>query len=409
MLNNIHVMVRIIYQPIVLRMGDLIIENLVSEAIYDKFYFIVAFVKKSGVYRIQEAMQTFQDNNGEIKGVAGIDSKGTSIQGLQLLLQLTNKLYIYHDVNQSHSFHPKIYIFEKEGENAKIFLGSNNLTSGGMFTNYEIGMEYDFNLQNHDDLTEFNIIKKIFDDYTDIDNSCCKLLDEHILTQLNEENLLEDESISKTMQREAGEHSTHVNNISFGTNTFPPAPTPYRKTLTPNIIEEMQTEEIVVQDEWELKGRLLWKKPKLPASDVLYEKAGTNPTGGLRFIQARWKVMGETIDHTTYFKGLFEDFDWVVEKTKPFVETTNVLFNMMILDRNVGIHSLTIRHKPSGEAGQGNYTTILSWGELGDLIRTSNLLGKDFYLYAPANGQKEPFYIEFKDPSQSFKSIDEFF
>ena len=176
-----------------------------------------------------------------------------------------------------------------------------------------------------------------------------------------------------------------------------------------DIIEETQTEETIVQDEGEPKGRLLWKKPKLPASDVLYEKTGTNPTGGLRFTQAHWEVMGVIIDQTTYFRGLFKNFNWVVEKTDPFVETTHVLFNVIILDRNVGIHSLTIRHKPSGEASQGNYTTILSWGELGDLIRTSNLLGKDFYLYAPANGQKEPFYIEFKDSSQSFKSIDEFF
>ena len=53
-----------------------------------------------------------------------------------------------------------------------------------------------------------------------------------------------------------------------------------------------------------------------------------------------------------------------------------------------------ISHKPSGEAGQHNYTTILHWGDLAETIRQLNLVGKTFKLYSPPEGQAEPFLVE---------------
>ncbi len=64
-----------------------------------------------------------------------------------MLSQLTDELFIYHDEDESHSFHPKIYIFEKMGEKAKICIGSSNLTAGGLFTNYEADIELNLDLQ----------------------------------------------------------------------------------------------------------------------------------------------------------------------------------------------------------------------------------------------------------------------
>lgn len=381
-------MVRIINQPIALRMGDIIKTSLANSGSFDCFYFIVAFAKKSGVSRIQEAMQSFKDNGGVIKGAIGIDSEGTSIQGLRLLLQLTDEVYIYHDKNPSRSFHPKIYIFEEEGEQAKVCIGSSNLTSGGLFTNYEIDVELIFNLADADDLQLFEEIKIIFEYYTDIENDCCKLLDETLLEQLIERNLLENEGVQPTSS-EGGIGKMRLEDVEslFGTGSFVPAPSQYREP--PEAEEEEErvmeepTEEISAHDMWDLKGLLVWKKTNLPATDILYAKtSNTNPTGSLRFVKAGWKTDGKKIEQTTYFRyDVFGKLTWMVEKTKPFQEKTDVLFNVRILGKDKGQYRLIMRHKPSGEADQNNFTTALSWGELANVIRAFDLRGKDFYLY----------------------------
>ena len=152
---------------------------------------------------------------------------------------------------------------------------------------------------------------------------------------------------------------------------------------------------VIRREKEEPEGPLLWKKTDLPASDVQSAKLGTHPTGGLRLTQASWEVDGGTIDQTEYFREIpFGGFDWRLERTSPRVEVTKVLFNVRIMGNDAGQYLLQIRHKPSGEAGQGNYTTSLSWGELGEVIRDSDLKGKTFSLHAPAKRQKEPFYIE---------------
>jgi hypothetical protein len=56
---------------------------------------------------------------------------------------------------------------------------------------------------------------------------------------------------------------------------------------------------------------------------------------------------------------------------------------------------LEIRHKPIGKAGQGNYTTSISWGDISEFLG-DKVIGKDLYLYAPAKGEGEPFYIEIR-------------
>lgn len=410
-------MVCIINQPSEVRLGDKITETLSGDD-FDSFYFIVAFAKKSGVSRIQDAMQTFVENGGNIEGVVGVDSKGTSVEGLTLLLELTNNLYIYHDEDGNHSFHPKIYIFEKAEVGAKIWIGSSNLTAGGLFTNYEIDVEFDFDFEEEKDIELFTQIKNCFDYYTDTECDCCKLLNAELLEQLIEDDRLIDiEARINSGSYDGGRGTTREIRVPFGRNPFSSAPPPFHDDVVdedddlPTAVEssEKYTISPTTHDAWEIKGELLWKKSNLPASDVLYDKPGTNVTGGLRLAKAGWKVDGETIDQTTYFRwNVFGKVEWVKKSTLSNVEVTEVLFNVKILEKNVGEYTLELRHNPDWEAGQNNYTTILSWGDLAPEIKREDLRKTDFYLYAPSHGQNEPFFIEirnhssFTDPFESF-------
>jgi hypothetical protein len=73
-------------------------------------------------------------------------------------------------------------------------------------------------------------------------------------------------------------------------------------------------------------GSLVWRKTRLPASDVQRQQG--NPTGGLRLTQARFAGPGgETIDQTTYFRQeLFGFLPWRGIRSNPYVEATDVPF-----------------------------------------------------------------------------------
>ena len=69
-------------------------------------------------------------------------------------------------------------------------------------------------------------------------------------------------------------------------------------------------------------------------------------------------------------------------------------FQITIRGEYLGTFDLQIRHKPTGEAGQGNYTTSLHWGELTQEIRGRALSQTIFSLYAPPPANQMPFIIE---------------
>jgi hypothetical protein len=98
----------------------------------------------------------------------------------------------------------------------------------------------------------------------------------------------------------------------------------------------------------------------------------------LRLTQARFEVNGRRVDQTTYFRHtLFGMFSWVLKKATPRVEETTIQFDIMILRRSYGVHELEISDKPSGEARQGNYTSILHWGGVGADRQNASASGKD--------------------------------
>lgn len=139
--------------------------------------------------------------------------------------------------------------------------------------------------------------------------------------------------------------------------------------------------------------RLVWSK-RLVASDVHAQRG--HATGGVRLTQAGFLTQqGRRINQTRYFREeVFGKLDWNPGMTrgKPR-EDAYASIRVIIQGRDLGVHRLRVGHKPSGEAGQRNYTTLLHWGPLGVEIASAQLVGSTLSLYAPtADG--EPFLIE---------------
>ena len=136
-------------------------------------------------------------------------------------------------------------------------------------------------------------------------------------------------------------------------------------------------------------GKLLWRK-LLSRTDA--QRQGGNPTGDLRLTQARFREGGQVIDQTTYFReDVFADFLWRVEGSS---EVAEVAFSLTVFGQDWGVSRLEISHKPSGEAGQGNYTTNIRWGPLGDRLRNQvDVTGARLELYEGSNSDEADFRI----------------
>lgn len=157
----------IINQPFQGQLGNILISEL--ENGYANFTIFCAFAKNSGVLRLKKAIGKFKTTGGYIKAFVGIDLDGTSYEALLNLFSLCNELYVIHSENFSTTYHSKIYLLENS-TTAWCAIGSNNLTGGGLWTNFE-----SCSIQSYDLSTEKSELENIYaviDKYTTTDYSC---------------------------------------------------------------------------------------------------------------------------------------------------------------------------------------------------------------------------------------------
>lgn len=121
-------------QPFNGQLGDRLIAQLDSED-YQTLNIFVAFAKNSGVLRVKGALERFRKRGGKVNVCVGVDLGGTSYEALTALLLHTDSLRIVHS-EKWQTFHPKIYQFLGE-DKGLLIVGSQNLTGGGLWTNFE--------------------------------------------------------------------------------------------------------------------------------------------------------------------------------------------------------------------------------------------------------------------------------
>lgn len=129
-------------QPTAHRFGTEFIKEL-NSGTWNVLEVGVAWVRRSGMQHILPALEGFIGRGGVFRIAVGIDIQNTSQEGLEDLLSLTGhgvaEIFVYHDEANT-TFHPKVYLFH-DGNNAKLIVGSNNITESGLFVNTEAGLE----------------------------------------------------------------------------------------------------------------------------------------------------------------------------------------------------------------------------------------------------------------------------
>lgn len=205
----------IINQPFQGQLGELLKTELSSD--YKSITIFSAFAKNSGVLRLKDSLKQFRDAGGTIKAFIGIDLDGTSYEALLNLFALCNELYVIHSENFSTTYHSKIYLLENE-QTAWCAIGSNNLTGGGLWTNFESCSIQTFKLP--DEKSELDNIYTIIEKYVNPLYSCSSKI-----SSINDiDTLLNDNYISKevtqkitNLEKRVFQKKQQKKNALFGT------------------------------------------------------------------------------------------------------------------------------------------------------------------------------------------------
>ena len=157
-LEGVHV--KMVFQPF---RDDVSLYQVLELALADErlsdFTAVVAWAKESGLGRVRPLLEAFRAKGGTARILLGVDEGGASIEGLRAAISDFDEASVLNDAS-SGTFHPKLYVISGEVASV-VIIGSSNLTRGGLFANYEVGVCLDLDLTQaadaevHEGVTQF--------------------------------------------------------------------------------------------------------------------------------------------------------------------------------------------------------------------------------------------------------------
>ncbi len=132
-------------QPLAHRFGTALSADIESEK-WNRIEIAAAWVRRSATQQLEQSFRKFLGCGGFAQVTVGVDIENTSVEGLQdlLALQAAGNLetHIHHNEDVKTTFHPKVYLLHNEAD-ARLIVGSNNLTGAGLYRNTEAGLQLD--------------------------------------------------------------------------------------------------------------------------------------------------------------------------------------------------------------------------------------------------------------------------
>jgi hypothetical protein len=190
-------------QPLAVRFGTELIRHIDGriEPFWDSLDIAVAWVRASGMAYLSERLANFLRQGGRLCVIVGIDLQNTTREGLQALLDLEHygrcETYVYH--NEAGSvFHPKLYLFRNE-EEARLIVGSNNITEAGLYVNVEAGLQVDTSA----DSAVVTQTLEALSSWKDTTSRLAARLDAAFLRRLSQEGYVPDETTARRRLQEA--------------------------------------------------------------------------------------------------------------------------------------------------------------------------------------------------------------
>jgi HKD family nuclease len=315
---------------------------------------LTAWLRTSGLDLLVPGLDALRQRNGTSRLLFGIDLLGTSRQAVELAKQHVTDMRVVHDPS-GRTFHPKMYLAtgKRTGYAA---IGSNNLTAGGLWHNYEGALTVVF-----DPRREREISKGIemFAKHLADDTAICKPVTPAIFSRLVSEAWLVDENKDRRHRAEdrpGGGRRGDRGGADGREPLFTPSkvekrndPAPTRRGAARRIRRRTRRRVAMAPDSW-------WKQ--LGAGDAQHPPTG-HRTGNITLTQV---PPGQ--DRERFFRSVF----FGVERWRRSgagsnrTESITIDTHVVIGRKDLGRQMLTVIYRPyRGEHGRA--TTVLRWGD----------------------------------------------
>lgn len=167
-------------QPAI-QLGNRVLEWLRETPPPKEVVLVSAFANSLTVARLRDDVQKLRGHGTQIRVILGIDLDGTSEETLREVVQWRIDGRIVHNRRRGHTFHPKIYLFERENR-ADIIIGSHNLTEGGFYCNYEAGVRVSYDLP--EERSAFDAAKHALQKAIAPNGTTCKKITKSLIDKL---------------------------------------------------------------------------------------------------------------------------------------------------------------------------------------------------------------------------------
>ena len=208
-------------------LADLI--NGIQDKRFSHFRLIVAYAKSGPLLRMKSAIVARRLKGLNIEAIFGLDQQGTSAQALSFALLHFDNVYVTRETNLT--FHPKMYAFDGTGD-ARLFVGSNNLTVGGTETNFETALALDLKLPK--DADTFRLFTDSWSELLPAKCVATKRLTASLLSDYVRDGTVLDEIAMRGARRGGSTGSSMTKVPRSGLKTQPASPLPARKPAKPS-------------------------------------------------------------------------------------------------------------------------------------------------------------------------------
>ena len=342
---------------------------------------VVAWAKRSGLQRVEPDLRTISARGGCLELIVGISEGGATRQGLKLAKGIFDSVYVVHD-RSGRTFHPKLYLADGAGQ-ALVMIGSNNLTAGGLYFNYEVGAILELDLDNVDDRRYFEAVERLIGQLID-DRDICVTLTDNVLAELisNTRYCIQDEDTNRRLQIAGAPEDLDADvdievvdtSADEAVSVFGKSQVAKKSAVSVPGTKPLRSARgsyasISQGDGLQTSGSVAdvsssvitfrWFK-KMSNSDAQQKGTpNTQVTGNLKLTEARLPI-----NHTTFFRYiLFGDCNWAgKEVSRGIKEEAIVPFHFSADGGPLGEYSLKIDHAEYRVASQANVATWLHWG-----------------------------------------------
>ncbi len=341
-----------------------------------------AFMNEAGLTLLEEALAPVATHTTIL---AGIRNGITSAQGLRKSLAIGCSTYAVDTGSRTVIFHPKIYYSRNENE-ARLIVGSANLTIGGLNGNIEASLLLTLDLDDEENTALADELEEKIDGMiAEYEEHVFVVPDEAMIQRLLDSGRLIDESLVAAPTPSGASRDRDLDTVprmKLKTRAIlrprvpslpaPPAPAPPAPAPA-GIAAPVRKRLALVWESSPLTRRYL----TIPTGE------NTNPTGSMLFAKGAMK----DIDQRHYFRDeVFAGLDWHFDTAagREHMERAEARIQLVIRDVDYGVFTLRLSHNSRTDTRayeQRNSMTQLHWGEARPLVAREDLLGRTMYLY----------------------------